>query len=179
MYELLVRGAFGNTLRNYFSLEEWEASGDPDRYPLWGLRSRARGGDSRMRLNVSSENIPGLWREWFPNGGGNLSVMIDQWVTLRAEVWESSINPCGLTVYYADGYDPASPWRGSFRRYGRQLTGLAARGLLRTHLWPADYESLREVLDLYSGHVVELSACNRAVGVIPGRNTVVWECRDY
>lgn len=179
MYELLCAGEFGNTLPNYFSLEEWVASGDRERYEWWGLRSRLAAGDRRMRLNIHRDEVPRLWASWFPDGGGNLSVMIDPWVTLRAEVWEADVAPFGLVVYYAAGYDPLDPWRGSFRRYGRQLGGLAARSLLETHLWPSDYADLRVTLDRYPGHVVEFSACSRAVGLIPHRNTVIWEVRLY
>jgi hypothetical protein len=33
------------------------------------------------------------------------------------------------------------------------------------------------LLERYPHHVIELSACSRAVGVIPLRNTCVWEVR--
>lgn len=179
MYSLLASGALGNTVPQWFDLPSWEADPESARWPLWGIRSGVAGGDRRMRLNVPREEVAALYCDWFPAGGGNLSPMIDRWATLRAEVWESHIGPFGLTVFYPTAVDPADPWRGSFRRYGRAVQGVTATGLLRAHLWPSDYEDLRVLLDRYHGHVVELSACSRAVGVVPHRNTVIWECRCY
>lgn len=43
----------------------------------------------------------------------------------------------------------------------------------------ASYEDVRELLKLYPNHVVEFSCCDRSVGSVPGRNTVIWEVRLY
>lgn len=178
MYKMLASGEFGNTVPQWFSLDKWEAE-RPQAIELWGIRSGLAGGDKRMRLNVPTVEVAGLYREWFPSDGGNISPMIDMYAILRAEVWEADISPCGLMVYFADGYDPADPWRGSFRKYGRTLQGIQALTMLQRHLWPNDLEDLRLTLERFPGHVVELSACSRAVGVIPHRNTIVWEVRNY
>lgn len=179
MYELLAGGAFGNTVPQYFDLLSWRVSADHGKYPLWGIRSGLAGADKRCRLNVPTEEVGPLYTEWFGAMGGNISPMIDRWAILRAEVWESHIGPFGLTVFFADGFDPTDPWRGSFRKYGRQVNGIEANMLLKRNLWPSDLEDLRATLDAYPGHVVELSACSRAVGVLPSRNTVIWEVRNY
>jgi hypothetical protein len=179
MYSLLSTGTFGNTVPQYFDLFSWVMSPDHSKYKLWGIRSGVAGGDKRMQLNVHRATVPRLYEEWFPEGGGNISPMIDQWAKLRAEVMLNRFGPFGLQVHYADGYDPDNPWRGSFQKYGRTVSGLVATHLLRKYLWPSDYEDLMLLLDRYPDHVVELSACSRAVGVVPRRNTVIWEVRKY
>ncbi len=183
MYAELARGGFGNTVPQYFSAEEWEASPDWSRYPLWGIRSGAAGGDKRMRLNVPRGEVAPLYREWFPAGGGNISPMIDRWAVMRGEVFENDFgHPFGLNLIYVppgSEIDPKDPWRGSFRKYGTPAHGAAALAILKAYLWPSDFEDLRATLDAYPGHVVEFSACDRAVGIVPHRNTIIWEVRLY
>ena len=41
-----------------------------------------------------------------------------------------------------------------------------------------DYEWLMQLLDTYDS-VVEFSAYDRAVGILPIRNTIIWEVRNY
>jgi hypothetical protein len=43
----------------------------------------------------------------------------------------------------------------------------------------ASVDCIRDLLDQYPGHVVEFSAYSRKVGVIPNRNTLIWEVRAY
>ena len=182
MYRMLAAGEFGNTVPQWFDLAAWEADSEAARYALWGVRSGLAGGDKRMRLNVPRDEVVALCRNWFPSGGMNLSPMIDMYAVLRAEVYESNFGePFGLNVFYVPPGKlvPEDPWRGSFKRYGSRAWGIKALHLLREHLWPGDWEDLWLTLDRFPGHVVELSACDRAVGVIPHRNTICWEVRSY
>lgn len=181
MYRRLGGGEFGNTIPVFYSVEEWENNDCPN-YGLWGIRSVSAAGDPRMRLNVPAEEIPSLFRSWYPNGGGNISCMIDRWAVLRAEVFEQPwAEPFGLSMFYVPPgqVDPDSPWRGSFRKYGRSVGGVLTQAILQNYLWPSDYEDLKVLLDRFPGHVIEFSACDRAVGLIPNRNTVIWEVRAY
>ena len=178
MYAALRRGDLGNTLPLYGSTFDWLKSADSDKYPLWGIRS-PKAGDPRMRLNVPRDQVADYCHNTFADDPYNISPMIDQWATLRAYVYESPTHPCGLQVTYPTQVDPDSPWRGSFAKYSHTVYGVAARALLRQHLWDNDYADLQELLDLYPGHVVELSACERSVGLIPRHNTIIWEVRRY
>lgn len=58
-------------------------------------------------------------------------------------------------------------------------SGLVARHILECHLWPSSYEDLLALFELYPDSVVELSACSFEVGTVPGRNTIIWEVRNY
>lgn len=181
MYRLLAAGKLGNAIPQYFSLGEWMSSPDHGRYDLWGIRSMAAGGDRRMRLNVPTGEVARLWSLWYPHGGGNISPMIDRHAVLRGHVHESDVEPFGLTLWYVPPGKvvEADPWRGSFREYGRHAHGAAARLILDQYLWPADRDDLADLLARYPGHVVEFTAADRAIGLVPVRNTVVWEVRLY
>lgn len=57
--------------------------------------------------------------------------------------------------------------------------GLKALQILQGHLSPASMDDVRELLDLYPGHAIELSAYPRNLGLYQGRNTIIWEVRAY
>ena len=183
MYAALTRGDFGNTVPQFFSVESWKQSIDCARYSFWGIRSCQAGGDRRCRLNVPSAEVEQLYRMWFPGGGGNISPMIDCYAMLRAEVIDTKFAPTpGLNLHYVppgSAIDQADPWRGAFRQFGQRIAGLAAVRVLQQSLWPADLDDLRDLLQRYPEHTIELSACDRAVGQRCHRNTIIWEVRKY
>lgn len=61
----------------------------------------------------------------------------------------------------------------------KPLAGLAAEHLLRRHLSPASFQDVLELLELFQDHVIELTAYDRHLGDLPGRNTIIWEVRAY
>lgn len=171
MYSMLSAGRFGNTNPAFHDLADWVDSPERDKYPLWGIRSMFAG-DPRSILDVPTEDVESLIARDF-RGGFNLSPMVDRWLTLRADVYDA---PGGLVVFGVEGHGDVK-WRQAFNLYGREWTGLAARGVLRSHMWPADYDDLGELMDDFPEHVVEVTCCTRAVGTVPHRNTIVWEVR--
>lgn len=183
MYEMLSAGLLGNTIPQYFSIERWEASEDYGRYPLWGIRSGQAGGDPKCRLNVPTAEVAPLFHKWFPDSGGNISCMVDAHAVLRGEIIDTVDAPRpGLNLFYVPPtapIDTADPWRGSFRNFGRHVAGAGLRLILEQYLWPSDLEELRDLIDRYPEHAIEFTACDRAIGIIPNRNTCIWECRRY
>lgn len=176
MYQRLNRGAFGNTIPAFESLTAWQASADYRVYPDWGVRCLVPG-DPRMRLYVPTTEVPAYVRQHFPDGRGfNISPMIDQWCVFKGEVSECAEPPFGLYLFATTS---GAGWREALRQHGRVWRGVSARIVLQHYLDPPSYDNLCELLALYLGHVVEFSVCDRAVGLIPGRNTVFWEVRLY
>lgn len=176
MYDLLNTGALGNTLPCYWSLKEWQESGDYARYPLWGVRVTVPG-DPRMRLNIPRAKVHGYVEQNFPDAKGfNISPMIDPWVILKGEVTDLTFAPFGLYAYLTQA---VGPWRETLRDHGKHYHGLAVRLLLESYMDPASYDDVCTLLAEYPGHVVEFSVCDRHVGIAPHRNTVIWEVRQY
>lgn len=139
-----------------------------------GVRSLVAG-DARARLDVPTADVPAAVAAL--GGRANVSPMVDPWAVLRGEVWESDAEPAGLTLHATTADAALVKWRPALATHARQYTGSAAVAVLRAYLSPDSYADLRELLDLYPGHVVEFTACSREVGKIPGRNAVVWEVR--
>jgi hypothetical protein len=177
MYGLLAGGVFGNTIPQYFSLEKWEASADHARYDAWGVRTLVPGGPCRLYC-PREEVAATVARPEFRAAGVNISVMIDAVLTVTAwlEVLDTDV---GLIVYGVEFPGKGASWRKDMPVGGRQHGGLAARMLLRKHLNPSSLADLEALLERYPGHVVELSACDRCFGTVPGRNAIIWEVRKY
>lgn len=177
MYPLLASGALGNTIPQFFSLEDWERDEEAQRYPVWGVRTLIPGGPCRLYC-PREEVRETVLRPEFQAAGVNISLMVDAVadVTLYADVYDA---PQGLLVYCVESPGKGASWRRLMPERGRQLEGLAARVMLRKHLNPSSLADLEAVLERWPGHVVELSAIDRCLGTVPGRNAIVWEVRRY
>lgn len=163
MYSLLRAGHLGNTIPNYSSLSEWATAPSS---PLWGIRSQIPS-DPRCRLNVLAKDVPGYFFE-----NALISPMIDNWACLRGQI-------CNNYLEVIDTKCPYVPWREGFTNHRRDFTGSSVSSILSAYLWPNDLEDMRILLSLYPDHVIEFTACTRAIGDVPLRNTVIWEARLY
>lgn len=177
MFRRLDAGEFGNSAKSWRSLAEWEADPSTRAFPLWGIRSRLKTADARTKLNVPSADVPAFLRAHYPDGGADVTAMLDDITVLKAEVCESDLYPVGLCLDYPTAIVPGDEWRGSFREFRKREFGLTALMTLKRHLWPQDLENLRRLLDEYPLHKIEMTVCSRAVGRLPNSNTVVWEIR--
>lgn len=176
MYRLLAAGEFGNTIPQYFDLSAWKASADYRRYATWGVRTLKPGGP--CRLYCPREEVEATAAAF--GQSVNVSCMIDAVTVVTAwlETWDS---PTGLVVEGVEYPARGESWRAVMpdpaRR--RRWEGTRARMILAKHLNAnslADWELLR---DKYPNSVVEFSACENCFGTVKGRNTVLWEVRNY
>ncbi|HYE77968.1 MAG TPA: hypothetical protein VEI97_08285 [bacterium] len=177
MYALLARGAFGNTVPQFFDVDTWEESPEYLRYPTWGVRTLLPGGPCRLHC-PRDEVRATAERPEYAAAGINISLMVDAacTVTLWAEVYDSD---AGLVVYGVEHPPKGGSWRALMPAVGRHWHGTAARLLLARHLNPNSLDDLEALRVLWPGHVYELSACDTEIGTHPGRNAVVWEVRNY
>lgn len=181
MYAMLSAGDFGNTIPQFYSVEEWAYSPDSSRYKLWGVRSAKQSMHPACRLNCPSSEVAAYADKHFADGP-NISMMVDAvaQVTAWLEIWRS---PTGL---YVQGIENPPTWYGWNWRNSmndpqrlKRWENTAARNVLARNLNENSFQDLHDLLDRYDDHVVELSALNRCIGTIPHRNAVVWEVRLY
>lgn len=176
MYRMLNQGCFGNTVPAFMSLKEWENRSDYYKssvFPLWGIRSM-KSGDKRMKLDVPTKDVSSYVHKWFGEDPCNISPMVDQWLTMRAEIFESTT---GLTVRTVIGHNSVK-WRDAFREFELTLSRIAAVMHLKSYLNSNSYDDLVDILDKYPQHVVELTALNVCRGTVHGRNAIIWEVRE-
>lgn len=175
MYDPLSRGMLGNTIRQFFSVEEWRASGEAELYPAWGVRTLAPGGPCRLYCPTAEVEATASLPE-YRAAGVNISMMVDsvRRNTLMADLF---MGTHGLELYGIVNPPPGTNWRKDMPSMGRTYRFTAVRCILESVLTPSDREDLSELLEMYPGHVVEFSAYDRPVGIYPHRKAVVWEVR--
>lgn len=160
MYTLLRAGKFGNTARIWNSYIELVESGYTG---LVGVRSLSVGGPFLPYLTVAEAPREGIYSE----------MQLDEHILLQGEVYRS------VEGLYLLASSLKTHMRPALREGGKHYWLLAAYAQLQTALWPSDYDNLMELLALYPDSVVEFSAYDKAVGIIPNRNTIIWEVRNY
>lgn len=177
MYAMLAQGLLGNTLPQYFSVDEWRASGQADRYDWWGVRTLVPGGPCFLNCHRDDVEATAL-RPEYAAAGVNISAMVDRvcTVTMWAEVQRL---PGGLYTYVLEYPPKEGSWRKLMPAGGKGYQGTAARLLLERHLNANALGDLYDLLNKYDGHVVEFSAIDICMGRLPGRNMIVWEVRNY
>lgn len=173
MYRRLAAGEFGNTINQYFSINEWKDSEEYRRYEIWGVRTLTPGGP--CRLFCPKDEVEETARSFAPHAF-NISLMIDavSEVKLMAEVFIGSV---GLEVYGIENPPRGCNWRRDMSTLGKSYQLTAARGVLGRCLTPADRDDLYELLELYPNHVIEFSATNLYIGTLPNRSMIIWEVR--
>ena len=165
-------GEFGNRAPTWDTYEEFKESGYKG---LVHIRNRVAGGPTWY-------DVP--WDEvWYKFcecccqvDGSSLyfSGMAPTATTsLQGEVRQSERY---LDLYYST---VPKPMRASLLEGGRQVYGILALSLLRTHMDASSFDWTQELLERYPGHVIEFSCYGVNWGTIPNRNTILWEVRNY
>ena len=182
-FDLWEKGVLGNRTRL------WR---DPHDAYVWGSEQ-------------SCKNTSGIWlpeigfREIGKSGGGAWTKVPWACVPSTSSMWESlgrkfimddgapdnKRTLCGEIARTYRGLEGTlgvvqMPMREAMKK-GLLLprTGATVLALLDKYMDPSSRDDLNDLLDLYPDATVELSCFTVDVGVIPGRNTIFWEVRDY
>jgi hypothetical protein len=171
-YRLAAEGKFGNVLQRYFHLQDWYP--DAGKYPLWGVQTTTVPGGP-CRLNCPTAEVAATFAE-FRGFGPVISGMVSACVPTLwcGDVWDS---PTGLQLSGLLAPPLGFNWRREMLT-PRHWEGSAARAVLRL-LNDNGRSDLEELTGEYPGQVIEVSIFERPVGVLPNRNYVVWEIRNY
>ena len=177
-YDLWLSGQLGNRMGAWRGDKyKWRDVAD---LAFVGLRSLRPGGRFLMPV------VPGrIQQEIFLHGG-----CADQWVVCEGtpEQYDSS-SSCSLVVqgelredvggwYFYHSFSKL-PMRAALSGFGRHASGLAVREYIKTICTQVSFDEIEDLFATYPGHVIELSVHGRCLGITPGRNTVIWEVRNY
>ena len=172
MYGLLRSGALGNTLRTWATRENYLEAGFRGRT---SLRCLVPGVTFRHGLTHEDVLVQGAhsFEGQPPEAFVYCEAAPDEQVVLQGEVsriagglymaW--SRERCNMRVATSLGW--------------RHASGLTAKVLLEASVDPSSLEDIELLLDKYHDHVIEFSAFSVALGLVPRRNTVIWEVRRY
>ena len=172
-YVLYQSGFYGNKIRTWETLEALRDSGY--RQPVV-LRYKQTGSPF-CAYDVPQREIDTLLEEWERRGARRELVTFnesapDDYLILQGEVMR-------CTSHYTLHYATVPGKMREAMKHARSVYGLEALGLLRWALTPSSYEDLQAIFDLFPQAIVEFSAYRIDVGCIPGRNTLIWEVREY
>jgi hypothetical protein len=176
-YQLWRAGALGNRPRAWATADEALASGAPRiaiRSSMAGRRWLGGAAVSIVRRDQLREALD-LWAKANHGDYALDEPAPDALVTLQGEVcrglrgWEGYFGVrTGLHMRVAS-------MLGMLRPY----SGVAVRTLLDCYLDPSSRDDVDALLEMYPDATIELAAYSVDVGIIPGRNTLIWEVRDY
>ena len=175
-YDLWEGGSFGNKLRTWNSFQEILEAGYVG---TLSMRYKGNAGGGFVRYEVPIEEIPAVEEEWIKKGARQELITFnesapDRFLTIQGEVMIRG--GYGYALFYAT--TPAK-MRDALRREGKQVYGLTAKMLLEGTMTPSSFADLGALLEQHPDSVVEFSTYSICLGDIPGRNTVIWEVRNY
>lgn len=173
-YRLWQSGLFGNKLRTWNSYAEVIASGYQGTVTM---RYRGSAGGGFVQYEVPLSSILSAQEEWKRSGAQ------EDLITFNESAPDSQLVLQGEVMHDYRGYvffysDEKKKMRDALR-HGRHVEGLHAKLLLEMSMTPSSFADLEALFDRYPSSVVELSVYEFCLGDIPGRNTVVWEVRNY
>lgn len=172
-YALWQQGAFGNKLRTWDSLTEILASGYAGTV---SMRYKGSAGGSFYAYEVALANIPELQRQWVSQGAR------PELITFNESAPDACLLIQGELMRYPGYVLTYSCEKAKMReamKHPKHAQGLTAKFLLQQFCAPSSFDDLMELLDLYPDHVIEFGAYEQGLGNRAGRNTIIWEVRDY
>jgi hypothetical protein len=174
-YKLFESGSLGNKPKTWSSYEEVLADGWKGKVTM---RSKAGMARKNVRYCVPLDKIPYEIEEWKKQGMKEKDIsfnetMPDEHIAIQGEIMKSEN---GIYLLYST---LKTQMNTALKEKPEHAFGLKANILLKENLWPSSLADVEALLDLYPDSVIEFSAYEIAVGNLPGRNTVIWEVRDF
>jgi hypothetical protein len=175
MSRLYHDGKFGNHIATFPDLAAYYGANYPD--PIT-LRYRGESGGRWCAYNVQPDDVRRIVVDWRSQGAQ------------RSKIYANGYIPSDLITFQAEiqhgyrGYDirystAALPMREALAHDQEHAHGLRALAILRHYLCPNSFADLEALFDIYPDSVVETTTVRGNIGVIPHRNTVFWEVRNY
>lgn len=171
MFDSLVGGVLGNSLRVWDSVRAVVEDGYDG---LIGLRCVGFPG-SPAHMNLTLEQASEKAR---------LLVLLGYTVVFCESAGCSGVvlqgefgNDCGGIP--ALSYSTGDFFMREAMERARYVVGPTARLILKRYLDASSYEDILTLSDLHPGCIIEFTAFDRCVGPLRGRNTLIWEVRNY
>jgi len=130
-----------------------------------------------VAYNVHRTQVAAKAKEWIAEGADPLLIVVnesapDERLAIQGEL---VLRPEGLALFYST----AKTKMRIAMQQGTQAFGLKATMLLRHYCTPPSYDDLMALLERYPDSAIEFSVYEMNLGDCRGRNTVVWEVRNY
>lgn len=174
-YQLWEAGALGNRPHLFRDPAEAYSSG----FPLIGFRELGKAGGGKWQ-RVGHMDVLETARIWSEAGrsfimDSSTYPCDDSNITLQGEVCRTYR---GLQGYlgYCKGFTMRAAMREGLLKHRSSSEVLV---MLERWMDPSSIDDVRDLLDMYPDATIEFSCFDRDTGVIPNRNSIIWEVRSY
>jgi hypothetical protein len=174
MYVRYHRGDFGNKLRAWPTLEAFSAANFAGTV---SLRYSGPQGGAWLKYDVRPSEVEAWAARWIAEGAKRELIQInesapDERIVVQGEAVRSTE---GLALFCSR---EKTKMRTALRN-GKQFYGLVAETILKDAMSPGSYDDLQILFEEYPDSVIEVSVYSICLGDTPGRNSIVWEVRNY
>jgi hypothetical protein len=174
-YLLYENNLFGNRAETWNSLQEVSNSSWKDTICI---RAKKRVGSKNTIFDIPLSQVPQEVDNMIKNKTKKediyfIQTMPNKHLLIQAEVM---LTEQGLYLQYTTIKKPMNL---GFKEETLHAYGLKALNLLKSNLSPPSLQDLNALFELFPNSIIEFSCYNVPVGTIPGRNTVIWEVRNY
>lgn len=170
---LYIAGVLGNRFRVWTDLESC-LKDDPDEV---GLRELAVGAGSfemcsRGNIEATALKWIQLQRKFYLNESDKDHL---SHLAIQGEICRTS---SGYHGYIGDAH--GLRMRDMFKAgYARNFGSIETRHIMRSYMDENSLSDVDDLLDLYPDATIEFACYRKTIGVLPNRNTIIWEVRDY
>lgn len=174
-YVLYKHGVLGNKPLAWSTLEELQKSSWRNPVCIRSTKGTAR---SNTRFNIPFSELEKELENLRQTGVKDSEMsfnqsMPDTHLLIQGEIKRTEN---GLYILYTTVKKPMNQ---GLREESKHAFGLEAQMIMQTHLWPQSYEDVLSLLEAFPDAIIEFGAYSINVGNLPGRNTVIWEVRNY
>jgi hypothetical protein len=174
-YSLYERGIFGNKALTWNSFSEILDSSWKGQICI---RHRKVGGRGKVKYDLDLKNAQSEINSMLSEGVKAEDISFNQSMPNKSLLIQGELmrTENGLYLLYSDVKKPMNL---ALKERSLQAAGLGAKFVLENNLNESSLADIYALLDLFPDSVVEFSSYACSVGNIPGRNTVIWEVRNY
>jgi hypothetical protein len=175
-YALYNQGKFGNKLRTWDSVKDFVYSGHT--LPV-SMRYKGTGG-AWFAYNVPAKEVADRAKQWIREGADPLRIVVNESAPDERLVMQ------GELILTWRGLCLLAHWEKVKMRVAisqcterNEITGVRAYGILKHLCTGPSYDDLMLLLEQYPDSAIEFSIYEMCLGSCPGRNTLIWEVRNY
>lgn len=172
-YKLNEAGVFGNRFRTWNTVEEVLQSGFPG--PV-GIRYKEPGSPF-CHHSIVIRMLKEVVEIWEAQGADINKMSFTEGGPDHLLLVQGELMYTHMGWYFF--YSTEKVWMRAALQSGKSAYGLAAIDLIHRTTSLASYEDLRLLFEMFPDAIVEFSTYSKNVGILPRRNTIIWEVRDY
>ena len=177
-YEMYELGLFGNKPLTWKSRQEILDSDWKEKVCIRAGGSKNGMKRSRVGYNIPLAKLKSKIEQLVQKGIPECDLFFNQSMPDHDLVIQGELmrGLGGLNLHYTYVKKPMNK---ALRISSENTQGLEAKMLLEKYLSPSSISDIYCLLDTFPESVIEFSSYRIPVGNIPGRNTVIWEVRNY